>query len=124
MQLAGKVTIMFFIKAAFWLGLVVAFIPVRQTDLGDNQRSVSAFETIGLAQSVIKDVGSFCKRNEQTCATGSTLISQMGLKAREGARIAFNWLDKEYGPENTIANADGAPSLDPVTTSSINVENN
>lgn len=115
---------MFFIRAAFWLALVVAFIPVRETDLAEGQKPVSTAETVGLAQTVVTDIGSFCVRNPSTCETGGTLLSQMGLKAREGARLAYTWLDKRYGNTNThlagsnaVNGLQSGQQVDPVTTS-------
>jgi len=90
---------MFLIRACFWLALVIAFIPANPADMEPGQRSVSTMETVGLAQSVASDIGSFCQRNSETCETGGILISQMGKKAREGARIAYTWLDERYGKE-------------------------
>ena len=79
---------MFLIRAAFWLTLVIAFIPVKSADLGEGQRAVSTMETVSLAQSVVSDIGSFCSRNTQTCETGGVLLSQMGLKARRPIRAS------------------------------------
>jgi len=109
---------MFFVRTAFWLGLVIALIPVRADDLPEGERPVSTLETVGLAKSVVGDVATFCNRNEQTCDTGSLLISQMGLKAREGARIAYVWLDEQFGAESADAASDDA-ALDPVETGSL-----
>lgn len=102
MSLPGKGIIMFLIRAAFWLALVIAIIPVRQADLEDGQSPVTTMETVGLAQSVADDISSFCDRNEETCTTGKVLISQMGAKAREGARIVYTWLDDRYGNPNGV----------------------
>lgn len=126
---AGKVKNMFFIRAVFWLSVVVAFIPVNPSDLNEDQRAVSALETVGLAQSVVEDVAAFCTRNQGTCETGGQLFSQMGIKAREGARIAYGWLDKRYGPDaqtNAQANAQAADqgneSTDPVETGAVRLD--
>lgn len=108
---------MFLIRAAFWLALVVAFIPVRDADLGEGQRAVSTMETVNLAQAVVSDIGSFCSRNAQTCETGGELLSQMGLKAREGAKIAYTWLDKHVADEKKQS------KIDPVSTSSVTPNN-
>ena len=114
---------MFLFRATFWLAIVIALIPVRQSDLPEGQRSISTLETVGLAQSVIKDLGSFCERNEDTCTTGAVLVSQMGAKAREGARIAYTWLDERYGDDQSqSAHNIGKTSLekvDQVKTSSV-----
>ena len=104
---------MFLIRAAFWLTLVIAFIPVKSADLGEGQRAVSTMETVSLAQSVVSDIGSFCSRNTQTCETGGVLLSQMGLKAREGAKMAYTWLDQRVGEDKE------PDAIDPVSTSSV-----
>ena len=88
---------MFMLRAAFWLTVVVAFIPVSRDDLKENQEPVSAGQTISLARTVISDLASFCERNTSACATGSQLASQMGAKAREGARIVYTALDDQFG---------------------------
>jgi hypothetical protein len=106
---------MFLIRTAFWLTIVVALIPVQQSDLGEGERSISTFETVALAQSVASDLGSFCQRNQQTCNTGAILMSQMGAKAREGARIAYTWLDERYGSTDRQSEA----VTDTIKTSSI-----
>ena len=110
---------MFFIKTAFWLGLVIALIPINSSDLPSGERAVSTIETVGLAKSVVSDVASFCERNAETCKTGSLLISQMGAKAREGAKVAYTWLDKRYGPENNLAEHSDRERVDPVETGSL-----
>lgn len=104
---------MFFIRAVFWIALIVAFIPVNPSDLREDQRSVSTAETVGLAQSVFSDIRNFCERNANACETGGELISQMGIKAKEGARIAYQWLDQNYGAKPA------GEVIDPVATSSI-----
>ncbi len=118
MPIVGKGIIMFLIRAAFWLNLVIAIIPVRQVDLEEGQRPVTTMETVGLAQSVANDISSFCDRNEETCTTGKVLISQMGAKAREGARIVYVWLDERYGNNEGI---DGIS--DQMSTGSIRQQN-
>ena len=116
---------MFLIRAAFWLSLVIAFIPVSPSDLNEDQRPVSPLETVGLAQSVVEDVAAFCTRNTGTCETGGQLFSQMGVKAREGARIAYTWLDKRYGAETQApagTDAIKGESTDPVETGAVKLD--
>lgn len=112
---------MFFIRAAFWLTLVIALIPVRGADLGEGQRPVSAGETAGMIRAAAQDISGFCERNSSACDTGRQLASQMGAKAREGARLAYTWLDERYGQNGpAVAEADDKPrpSLDTLSTGS------
>ncbi len=85
---------MFLIRAAFWLTLVVAFIPVNAEDLKQGQRVVSTGETILAAQAVLADLSGFCERNAQTCGTGQELFSQLGAKATNGARYVYLFLEE------------------------------
>ncbi|MCB1386541.1 MAG: DUF5330 domain-containing protein [Nitratireductor sp.] len=113
---------MFLFRAIFWLGLIAAVIPVNPADLPDGQRQVSALETVGLARSIASDAAGFCGRNPASCETGHLLISQIGIKAKEGARLAYTWLDQRYGNEagaGETAQAAG-PTIDPVSTGTVN----
>lgn len=102
---SGKVFIMFLFKAAFWLTVVVAFIPVDPALLGEDDRNVSPSETISLARSVVQDMASFCERNAKSCETGGIIVSQLGLKAREGAKMVYTYLDNNVvvEPNNAVA---------------------
>ena len=84
---------MLLVRAAFWLTLVVAFIPVNPEDLKDGQRVVSTGETIVAAQAVFADLTGFCGRNPLTCNTGKELFSQLGAKATVGARHVYLYLE-------------------------------
>lgn len=111
---------MFFVKLAFWLAIVVAMIPVRPGDLPEGVQSVTPGETVSLARAVANDVMTFCERNEDTCVTGSLLMSQMGAKAREGARIAYSWLDERYGADKGTTKAKPrSDALDSIATGSL-----
>lgn len=96
---------MFLIRTAFWLALVVAFIPVNPADLGDGQRPVSTQETIGAAQALISDIAGFCQRNGSACETGREVFSQFGAKARAGLRYASAYFDEEDAPSPDEAGA-------------------
>ncbi|MCB1430714.1 MAG: DUF5330 domain-containing protein [Nitratireductor sp.] len=80
-------------RTIFWLGLVIAFIPVNPADLKEGQRPVSPFETLGAMRSVISDMTGFCERNPSTCETGSEIASQFGAKARAGGVYLSALLD-------------------------------
>lgn len=88
---------MFLIRTLFWLSLVIAFIPVSEDELGDDQRIVSTQETISVVQSTYRDLSQFCGRNPQTCGTGKELFSQFGVKAKNGAQLVYSYLDEQFG---------------------------
>lgn len=82
---------MFIIRAAFWLLLVLAFIPVeRPTD--ENQLPVSAGEALTAAQSTFHDLAGFCSRNRQACDTGRETARLIGDRAQTGAMAVYHYL--------------------------------
>ena len=92
---------MFLVRIAFWLTLVIAFIPVNAEDLRDGQRAVSTGETLLAAQALVADLAGFCERNPATCGTGRELFSQLGAKAKTGARYLYRYME-----DGELANAD------------------
>ena len=98
--------IMFLIRFAFWMMLVVALIPVNAEDLGPEYRAVSTQETVLAAQAAMRDLSKFCERNKQTCETGRELVSQLGVKAATGARFVSAYLEDRFGESGSLSNAE------------------
>lgn len=92
---------MFFFRLAFWMLVVVAFIPVDEELLRTDQRAVSAHETIGVAQATFDDLGSFCARNPDACETGRELFSQLGAKARTGVSMLNAYLEVQFAADGS-----------------------
>jgi hypothetical protein len=81
---------MFLIRTAFWLSLVIAFIPTGESNapnpaLADSGPQVSAIEALSAAQNTVSDLAGFCDRNPNTCETGSAALKVFGQKAQYGA---------------------------------------
>ncbi|MEM8812448.1 MAG: DUF5330 domain-containing protein [Pseudomonadota bacterium] len=86
---------MFLIRAAFWLSIVVLFIPAGpQTDRAEIQR-VSAGEAMVAAHAVWSDLSAFCIRNPTVCDTGGKAIDTFAQKAKNGARMVYDYLDAD-----------------------------
>jgi len=82
----------FLIKSAFWLSLVLLVIPFG----GDNDEpTVGAVEAFFAARAVIDDLSGLCERRPQACETGRSAFHTIGVRAREGARIAYDMLGEE-----------------------------
>lgn len=85
----------FLIRIAFFLGLVILFIPADEAETKKlaNGQSISLFDTFGFATAAYSDVQGFCGRNPQACSTGGVLVSTFEAKARTGARWVYAWLE-------------------------------
>lgn len=92
---------MFIIRAAFWLLLVLAFIPVERPG-AESHLPVSATDALTAAQSTFHDLAGFCSRNRQACQTGRETARLIGDRAQTGAKAVYHYFS---GDEEGSANA-------------------
>ncbi len=64
---------MFFVKAAFWIVLIILLLP------GSGQEK---FELYVAAERTISDLGAFCKRNPDVCEKTSSMVDGVLHKLR------------------------------------------
>lgn len=88
----------FLIKSAFWLSLVLLLIPFGGQDT-EGQASIGPVETFMAARAVIGDVAGLCERRPDACEFGRSALHMIGIRAREGARIAYGMLDEQLGED-------------------------
>jgi hypothetical protein len=87
---------MFFLRVAFWLGLVVLLLPT------DERQQARVY---GTAVSTVERVVTFCDRNAQACAAGAEVWATFVKKAEFGARMAIDLAssggrkDEDAGPQ-------------------------
>jgi hypothetical protein len=97
-----KDRVMFFlIRTAFWFSLVLLALPLGGTD--ENGRSVGPVEALAAAREAVSDVAGICERKPDVCVTGLAALQTIGVRAREGARIAYEALDEQYGEQDSTA---------------------
>jgi hypothetical protein len=83
----------FLIKSAFWLSLVLLVLPLGGGS-EEGEPSVGAFETFAAAQAAISDMAGLCERQPEVCEVGRSALHTIGIRAKEGARIAYGMLDE------------------------------
>jgi hypothetical protein len=100
----------FFIKAAFWLTIVVLLIPAEKARDGQHAQ-VGALEALGAAQAAVEDASGFCKRNPDACETGSQAFQTFGEKAQYGAKLLYEFLAARFsdGPAPTATGSIKTP---------------
>jgi len=110
----------FLFRIALLLGVVILFIPADEAEtkkLAQGQ-SVSWFDTFDFATAAYSDVGGFCGRNRQACATGGIFVAQFQAKARTGARWVYALLDPaatKAGSQNAATPADAELPTSPAS---------
>jgi len=74
---------MFLIRVAFWLGLVVLLLPT------DERQQARLYNT---ALATVERATTFCERNAQACTVAAQLWATFLKKAEFGARMAIDLL--------------------------------
>ena len=95
------------IQSAFWLSLVLLVIPFGGS--GDGKPSVGAVETFFAARAVIDDMSGLCERRPEACEVGRAAMQTIGVRAREGARIAYGVLDEHFGEDGEPIHTGSVP---------------
>ena len=100
---------MFLIRIAFWLSIVILFIPANP-ETGAEAPRVGAFEALSAAQATVVDLSSFCDRNPAVCSTGSDAFQAFTEKARNGVRMLHDAFDGDEPDRGTLRGEDLEPA--------------
>jgi len=91
--------IRFIIKSAFWLFILLVgitlFVPMPE-DGAEQGQSYSTMDALSAFKGALVDLGGFCERNEETCETGKAFFSSLGVRARDGAGMLYQFLDQKF----------------------------
>lgn len=108
---------MFLIRTAFWLFVVIMLIPVddevAREAAGRSVASIGTIEAVSAAQATISDVSGFCDRNPDVCTVGGKVAHTFALKAKSGAKMLGEFVDGQLAEEpvdhGTLTPADVSP---------------
>jgi hypothetical protein len=85
----------FLLRTAFWLTLVLVLIPLGSEQENTSAETIDPVSAFLAAQATVSDIGGFCSRNPQACETGGDALAAIGSRARDGARIVYEFLDTQ-----------------------------
>ena len=97
----------FLIRTTFWFSLVLLMLPL---DTGAGGETISALQTCFAAREAVSDVVGICQRKPEVCETGRAAMHTITVRAREGARIAFEMLDDKSALPDTETTTGGIPA--------------
>ena len=86
----------FLIKSAFWLSLVLLLIPFDAVDGAQKADTVGPVTALLAAREAASDIGGICERKPEVCTVGQEALHTIGVRARAGARLAYEMLDKHF----------------------------
>lgn len=84
----------FIIRSVFWLSLVLLLVPFGGTGT-DNEDTVGPVEAFVAARGALGDISGMCERKPDVCEVGKSAIYTIGVRAREGARMAMAAIDED-----------------------------
>ena len=90
----------FLIKSAFWFAIVLMLLPLADPSADPTPNSgprVNIGATVEAATSALDDLTGICRRRPDVCKTGGETLAALGVQARDGARIAYRYLDGRFG---------------------------
>ena len=100
----------FLIRMAFWFSLVLLVLPLDPANGDGAADSISPVQAFFAARAAVDDVAGICERKPDVCATGKAAMHTIGIRAREGMRIAYGMLDEESAPAVDIQATGSVPA--------------
>jgi hypothetical protein len=82
----------FLIRMAFWFSLVLLALPLDPGG-ADGSQGVNPIQAFFAAREAVDDVAGICERKPDVCEVGRAAMHTIGVRAKEGARIAFEMLE-------------------------------
>jgi hypothetical protein len=101
----------FLIKGTFWFSLVLVLLPFLDASSSatlENGPKVDVGDTVSAASEAFGYISALCVEKPDVCIKGTETFVALGHRAREGARVAYLFLDEQFA----------APS-DAVTTGTV-----
>ncbi|QDG76987.1 DUF5330 domain-containing protein [Labrenzia sp. PHM005] len=113
----------FLLRTAFWLTLVLVLIPIGSEEESTPVESVNPVSAYLAAQATVSDIGGFCDRNPVACETGGNALTAIGSRARDGARIVYEYLDTQVAEDTSRDTMiTGSTNVQPTSDQSVQIE--
>jgi hypothetical protein len=94
----------FLVRMAFWLCVVLVLLPSGGSQPASNT-PVSAGDTFSAARAAVDDMRQFCNRQPEACVIGSSAAVAIGHRAQAGAKLIYELLSEQLGPNDTGSDA-------------------
>ncbi|HEY7297682.1 MAG TPA: DUF5330 domain-containing protein [Xanthobacteraceae bacterium] len=94
----------FLVRMAFWLSVVLVLLPSGGSQPAPNA-PVSASDAFSAARAAVDDMRQFCNRQPEACVVGSSAAVAIGHRAQAGAKLIYELLSEQLGPNDTGSDA-------------------
>ena len=92
----------FLLRVAFWLTVVLVLLPSAGKQ-PTPKTEVGTAEAISAARAAVGDLRTFCERQPEACSIGSQAAVAIGHRAQAGAKMLYEFLNEQLGPQPTDA---------------------
>jgi len=102
----------FLIKGTFWFSMVLVALSFFGGDDTAESNAMPAFQVtdaVQAASGAYQYLAGLCLERPDVCEKGAETLTALGHRAREGAKVAFDILDKQLGGTGTGTGSDGEP---------------
>lgn len=91
-------------KGAFWFSAVLLALPIlesgEETPDAPSAPTIEMAETLSAIGTAVADIRAICDRHPDVCETGGETLVALGYRARDGARIAYEYLDASLAEDS------------------------
>lgn len=91
----------FFLRLAFWLGLVLLLLPSGGAQRTATGNEVTTSQAISAASATVGDLRGFCSRQPDACSVGSQVATTLGYRAQAGAKMLYDVLSEALAPQES-----------------------
>jgi Family of unknown function (DUF5330) len=88
----------FLLRVAFWLTVVLVLLPSAGKQ-PTPKTEVGTVEAISAARAAMGDLRTFCERQPEACSVGSQAAVAIGHRAQAGAKMLYEFLNDQLGPQ-------------------------
>ncbi len=104
---------MFLLRMAFWLGVVLVLLPTGGAQHNTASNEVHATDAISAASATVHDLKGFCGREPDACAVGSQLVTTIGYRAQAGAKMLYELLTEALASHDAASPATSDTKAEP-----------
>jgi Family of unknown function (DUF5330) len=102
---------MFLLRTAFWIGVVLALLPTFGPKQSAPQAAgVGATQAVTAASATFADMIQFCNRQPDACAAGAQFASAFGQRAQAGAKMLYEIVGDKLAKTDGGADAADGPT--------------
>jgi hypothetical protein len=102
---------LFLLRMAFWLGLVLVLLPRDKTTESEKLPQIGVSEAVQAATAAVTDMSQFCKRQPAACEVGGQAATVIGVRAQDGARKLYQTITDKKAPDADKKSPDHTGSI-------------